>query len=167
MTVVGCIVVAGLAGLAFIYSGVYDVSATTPDNAVVAWAVHTTSDRSVGARLAAITVPTGLDQAATIESGGHLYAQNCAMCHGGPGLTRTAVSQGLNPQPPNLFRATRKPDNAENFQFIKHGVKMTGMPGFAPTHSDAEIWSLVAFLKVAPGISATDFAARTGIVATK
>ena len=36
-------------------------------------------------------------------------------------------------------------------------VKMTGMPGFAPTKTDSEIWSLVAFLNVAPGITAEDF----------
>jgi hypothetical protein len=59
------------------------------------------------------------------------------------------------------FRADRKPDPAENFQFIKYGVKMTAMPGFAPTLSDDEIWSLVAFLNGLPGISASDYAAKT------
>jgi mono/diheme cytochrome c family protein len=166
LTILGCFVAAVIGGLAFIYSGTYDVSATTPDNAVVAWAVHTTSDRSVGARLAAIQAPPGLDQPAQIEAGGHLFAQNCAMCHGGPGLTPTAISKGLNPQPPNLFRATRKPDQAENFQFIKHGVKMTGMPAFGPTYPDKDIWSLVAFLNVLPGISPADFSAKTGMATT-
>jgi mono/diheme cytochrome c family protein len=39
---------------------------------------------------------------------------------------------------------------------IKHGVKMTGMPGFGPTKTDDQVWSLVAFLNVLPGISASD-----------
>jgi len=53
-------------------------------------------------------------------------------------------------------------DPQENFQFIKHGVKMTGMPAFGPTKTDEQVWSLVAFLNVLPGISAADFEAAIG-----
>jgi hypothetical protein len=42
---------------------------------------------------------------------------------------------------------------------------MTAMPGFAPSYSDDEIWSLVAFLNGLPGISASDYAAKTGVPA--
>lgn len=166
LTILGCCVVAVAAGFAFIYSGFYDVSASTPDIPFVAWAVHVASDHSVGARLSAIKVPEGLDQAKQIQAGGHLFAQNCAVCHGGPGLKTTAIAQGLNPTPPDLYRASRVPAADENFQFIKYGVKMTGMPAFGPTHSDEQIWSLVAFLGQAPGLKATDFAAETGINAS-
>lgn len=167
LTILGCIVVAAAGGLVFIYSGIYDVSATTPDSAIVAWAVHTTSDRSVGARLGVIKVPSGLDQPATIEAGAHLFSQNCSVCHGGPGLERTAISRGLNPQPPDLFRASRVPAADENFQFIKYGVKMTAMPGFAPTQTDEQIWSLVAFLSVAPGMTAPDYSSKSGAKVTE
>ena len=146
---------------AFIMSGIYDVSATTPDSKLAHWVTHETSEHSVARRLAANVVPAGLDAPTQTAMGGALYLANCAVCHGGPGLAPTAISQGLNPEPPDLFRATRKPDPAENFQFVKHGVKMTGMPGFAPTKTDSEIWSLVAFLNVAPGITAEDFARLT------
>ena len=121
---------------AFILSGIYDVSATKPDSRLFYWVTHQTMEHSVARRLAANMVPAGLDAPAQIAAGGALYVANCAVCHGGPGLAPTAISKGLNPQPPDLFRATREPDAAENFQFIKHGVKMTGMPGFAPTKSD-------------------------------
>jgi mono/diheme cytochrome c family protein len=33
------------------------------------------------------------------------------------------------------------------FLIVKDGIKMTGMPGFASTHSDSELWAIVAFLK--------------------
>jgi mono/diheme cytochrome c family protein len=161
MTIIGCAIVAVLGGLAFIYSGIYDVSATTPDSALVSWAVHKVSDTSVGARLGANHPPTGLDQPKMISAGGRLFVENCAVCHGAPGVAQTNIAKGLNPSPPDLFRAGRKPDPAENFQFIKYGVKMTAMPGFAPTLSDDEIWSLVAFLNGLPGISASDYAAKT------
>ena len=163
MTILGCIAVGVVGGLAFIYSGIYDVSATTPDNAVVAWMVHKVSDTSVGARLGANYPPTGLDKPDKILAGGRLFSQNCAVCHGGAGLVQTAIAKGLNPFPPDLFRADRQPDPAENFQFIKYGVKMTAMPGFKASFSDDEIWSLVAFLNGLPGISASDYAAKTAV----
>lgn len=160
-TLAAAAVVAIGGAYAFVLSGIYDVSATKPDSGLVYWVTHQTMEHSVARRLSANTVPAGLDAPGQIAAGGALYVANCAVCHGGPGLAPTAISKGLNPQPPDLFRATREPDAAENFQFIKHGVKMTGMPGFAPTKTDGEIWSLVAFLNVAPGIKPEVFARLT------
>ena len=57
LTIVGCFVVAVAAGLDFIYSGLNDVSASTPDNAFVAWVVRVASDHSVDARLGAFNYP--------------------------------------------------------------------------------------------------------------
>ncbi len=159
LTILGCAFAAVVGGLVFIYSGIYDVSATTPDNALVAWVVHEVSDTSVAARLEKNHPPEGYDKPATITAGGKLFSENCAVCHGAPGLLQTPIAKGLNPAPPDLFRASRHPDPAENFQFIKYGVKMTAMPGFGPSYSDDEIWSLVAFLNKLPGISANDYAA--------
>ena len=155
--------VMAVGGYAFMSSGIYDVSATTPDSSIVAWAVHKTSEASLGARFSANIVPAGLDASEKIAAGGALYIENCATCHGAPQVERTAISKGLNPQPPDLFLATRKPNPAENYQFIKHGVKMTGMPGFAETKTDDQIWSLVAFLNTLPGQSAADFQRLTGM----
>jgi mono/diheme cytochrome c family protein len=163
-TVIVCIVL-GLAGAyAFISSGVYDVSALTPDSPIVAWALHKTSDTSVNARLDGIVVPAGLDSADAVKAGGHLYAENCMVCHGAPGADRTNIAQGLNPQPPNLFRANRKPHMEEMFRFIKYGVKMTAMPGFGETLSDDQVWQIAGFLRTAPGMTAPDYTARTGFV---
>lgn len=167
LTTIFAVIAVGILGaVGFIYSGIYDVSALQPDNAVVAWVVSTTSDRSVNARLSNITVPTGLDKLENIQSGGHLFADNCAVCHGGPGLKSTNIAKGLNPAPPDLFRATRVPASDENFRFIKYGVKMTAMPGFGPTLSDDQIWQLVAFLGKAPGITPAGYTAQTGLSAS-
>lgn len=156
------LVVLGVAGgAAFIYSGIYDVSASTPDNPYVAWVIHTTSDASVGARLGASKVPPGLDKPETIAAGGKLFVQNCTVCHGAPGVAPTHIALGLNPLPPDLYRASRKPDQQENFQFIHNGVKMTAMPAFGASEGDEHVWQLVAFLNKLPGISAADYATLT------
>ena len=70
LTVIACMVVGVVGALGFIYSGVYDVSALTPDNPIVKWAVHKTSDISVNARLAGIVVPTNLDDPQMVQAGG-------------------------------------------------------------------------------------------------
>jgi mono/diheme cytochrome c family protein len=165
LTVIACLVVLVAAGFAFIYSGVYDVAAIHPDNPFVAWALHKTSDQSVDARLGGIVVPDGLDKPEVIAAGAKLYANNCAICHSGPGLTRSAISQGINPGPPNFFRAGRHPQMAEMNWFITNGVKMTAMPGFAKSLSQDQIWSIAAFLNIAPGMSPQDFTAKTGLSA--
>ncbi|MGH8456557.1 MAG: c-type cytochrome, partial [Stenotrophobium sp.] len=51
---------------------------------------------------------------------------------------------------------------AEEFWMIKHGVKMTAMPAWGPTHDDAKIWGMVAFLQKLPKLTPAQYAAMTG-----
>lgn len=152
---------AGVWGTA--YYGLYDVAAVVPDQPLVAKALHYVSDRAIAARLGDIKVPAGLEKPALVQAGAVLFGQNCVTCHGGPGLAPTKVAQGLNPTPPDLFRSGRDAEPDETFWFVKNGVKMTGMPGFGPTMTDAEIWSLTAFLRQAPGLTSAQFAQQTGL----
>ena len=154
-------VAVAIGGYIFVNSGIYDVSATKPHSRLMYWATHQTMEHSVGARMADNVPPSDLNAPGEIAAGGMLFAQNCITCHGAPDRERTAISKGLNPQPPNVFSDTREPDTAEDFQFVKYGVRMTGMPGVAGTKTDAEIWELVAFLNVIPGQTAADFARLT------
>jgi mono/diheme cytochrome c family protein len=65
---------------------------------------------------------------------------------------------GLNPKPPIL--ALLPPGSpAEEFWIVKHGIKMTGMPAWGVTHSDAEIWNIVAFLQKLPSLSPVQYRA--------
>jgi hypothetical protein len=36
---------------------------------------------------------------------------------------------------------------------VKHGIRMTPMPAFSPTHTDEEIWKVVAFIRHMPDLS--------------
>jgi mono/diheme cytochrome c family protein len=71
----------------------------------------------------------------------------CVTCHGAPGRKPDELAQGLNPSPPNLAFSTRDMEPSEMYLVVKDGITMTGMPGFGSTHSDSEIWAIVAFLK--------------------
>lgn len=83
------LVVAGVVGIggtyAFVNSGLYDVSATTPDSSFVYWATHQTMEHSVANRLGANVIPDGLDAPQKIAAGGQIFIGNCAVCHGRPG----------------------------------------------------------------------------------
>ena len=45
------------------------------------------------------------------------------------------------------------------FGIVKHGVRMTAMPAWGATHSDAKLWAIVAFLKQLPGMTAARYQA--------
>jgi len=164
LSIAAVVVVGGAWGA--LYYGAYNVAAIVPDPWPVATVLHYASDRAVAVRLSTINVPDGLDKPAVIEAGAMLFGKTCTTCHSGPGLMPTRVAQGLNPSPPNLFRAGRNAEPNETFWFIKNDVKMTGMPGFGPTLTDTEIWSLTAFLAEAPNMNSPVFTQLTGLAAT-
>jgi mono/diheme cytochrome c family protein len=66
---------------------------------------------------------------------------------------------GLNPGPPDLKEAAGELQPSVLFWIVKNGIKMTGMPAFAPTHNDESIWKIVAFLQHLPKISEEEYGA--------
>ncbi len=150
--------IAVLAGAGFIYSGIYNIAATEPHWGVTHWVLETVRDHSIKARAAGIQVPPNLDEPAKLAIGVEHFAEHCAVCHGAPGVPKGDIAKGLYPQPPDLAGAAARYGDAELFWILKHGIKMTGMPGW-PDHSDAELWATVAFLKKLPGMSVQDYAA--------
>jgi mono/diheme cytochrome c family protein len=150
-------VVAGAAGFGFMYSGVYDVSATSGHNPLVAWLLHKTYLQSLHRHAANIEVPPDLMTTANVEAGARLYASTCAACHGAPGHTLSPIGQGILPLAPELLAPTRRNNPKMMFWVIKNGVKMTAMPAFGKTQDDQTIWDLTAFLYKGRGISAQDF----------
>ena len=162
LTILLTLIVVAALGVGFIYSGVYDVAAAQPDNPLFARLVHETSERSVAARKGAVTVPAGYDAPENVASGAKEYGETCVICHGGPGLEPSAISKGLNPGAPRLYRQGRDPDPQEDYWFVANGVKMTAMPAFAKSLDDKSIWDVVAFLKTLPGMSPADFTKATG-----
>jgi mono/diheme cytochrome c family protein len=141
----------------FVYSGIYDIAADTPHHAITRWMLHTTMDRSVARRAAQISVPGHLNDAAVIRTGAGHYAEMCVDCHLAPGLASTELREGLNPQPPELAYEVGDISPAELFWITKHGVKMSAMPAWGKSHTDADIWALVAFMQKLPRMSPTQY----------
>lgn len=158
---VGALVVLGLLGGLFIYSGVFNVAATYPDPKPVFWLLLKTSSRSIRHHAADIAVPTGLDDPAMIEAGLGHYRVMCQTCHGAPGVQPDDLAKGLNPHPPGLIRAAKFWKPNELFWVTKYGVRMTGMPAWAPTHTDEEIWQITAFMEQMPTMTPAQYQAMS------
>jgi mono/diheme cytochrome c family protein len=148
-------IVAG--GLAFMESGIYDVSASSGHNPLVAWVLHETYMQSLHRHAKDIVVPADLVSAANFQAGARLYNSTCVYCHGAPGRELSSIGQGILPLAPPLLDAHRRNNPKLMFWVIKNGVKMTGMPSFGKTQSDQAMWQLAAFLSTGRGISAQDY----------
>lgn len=142
LTIVGMIVIL----LIFIYSGIYNVSQTSPHSSMVRWMITTTKNRSIDARLHDITVPA-LNNNSMIIAGFKHYDEMCVTCHGAPGEEMDELTKGFTPKPPKLFEHAKDLEPKEVFWVVKNGIKYTAMPAFGPTHTDKEVWNIVAFLK--------------------
>jgi mono/diheme cytochrome c family protein len=156
---VGLLVVLALVGIAFIYSGIYDVAASTPDNGLIEAILQKTSSRSIHRRAEGIKPPPGLDDPQRIQTGLVHYHEMCATCHGAPGVKLSEIGQGLNPYPPELAARQHADEAGETFWIVKNGIKMTGMPAFGVTHSDEEIWAIIAFLQRMPKLTPQEYQA--------
>ncbi|MFC0401886.1 c-type cytochrome [Paraburkholderia rhizosphaerae] len=152
-TVVVLLVLSVAAGFAFIYSGIYNVSAASKDNPIIAWALHRTYEASLHRYGGKDSPPADLMSLDNIRAGARMYDSTCALCHGAPDRTLSPVGQGIQPSAPQLLAATRRNNPPLMFWVIKHGVNMTAMPSFGKTQSDDTIWKLAAFLYKGRGIT--------------
>lgn len=153
-------VIALLGGVAFIYSGFYPVGADTRHNDLTHWLLETLRERSITRASADIDVPADLHSAERLLAGGADYNDMCAGCHLKPGRSESDFTLGLYPVPPNLAQVHGEAGTASDqrrFWIIKHGIKASGMPAWAPGHDDERIWNMVAFLKRLPELSPSQY----------
>ena len=150
--------IAAAVGLVSIYSGFYDVAATTPHFALTHRILRIVMVRSVQRQARDVKVPE-LDDPEKVHTGFRNFHAMCVTCHGAPGAAASEIRKGLYPAPPDLAEAAKEWTPAELFVIIKRGIKMSGMPAWEPTHSGDEIWAMVAFLRVLPGMPAAEYQA--------
>lgn len=142
----------GIASIVYVYTGGFDAAASSPHGAFERWVLNATMRRSAVARAVSVhDLPDFTDK--MVRDGFGHYDEMCTTCHGGPGIERSEIGKGLNPQAPTLSDAVKAWTPQQLFWIIKHGVKMTGMPSFGATHDDEQVWSIVAFIEKLPRLS--------------
>lgn len=157
------VIVLAVVGLVILYSGAYNVAASTPHSELGRWALNAAKQRSVAVRAADVTVPE-LNDSHLQQGFGH-YPEMCEGCHGAPGVEPAELAQGMTPRPPELAETAANWSDAELFWIIKHGIRMTGMPAWGETHDDESLWGLVAVVKRLPELSAQEYAQRKAATA--
>ena len=157
--VIATLLVLAIAGTAFVESGRYAIGADRPHLPLTLSVIDALRDRATEAAARTVVVP-GLDDPAMVAEGARHYADMCSGCHTAPGKPGSELRAGLYPQPPNLVEDGI--DNpGEAFWIIKHGIKMTAMPAWGKTHTDQQIWALVAFLDKLPKMTPAQYAQAT------
>lgn len=140
-----------LTPLAILATGAIDFGADVKpgliERTLAPWAL----DRSLAWRAPAGRNPVAGDPAA-IAAGLEQYRGTCIICHGAPGVKPAELAQGLNPPAP-FFNAGTDMTDGELFWVIKHGIRMTPMPAFGPTHTDTQIWRIAAFVRHLPELT--------------
>jgi len=131
--------------LIFIYSGIYNISAMNPHGKLTMWMMNTVRDNSIEHNANNNLKTPNLSDTSLVKMGFIHYREMCAGCHGAPGIEQSEIGIGLYPNPPKLSGVVKNWTPQQLFWIIKNGLKMTGMPAFAPTHSDDMIWAIVAF----------------------
>jgi thiosulfate dehydrogenase len=93
------------------------------------------------------SVPVPADET-NFAAGAQVYRENCAVCHGLPGGTPTAVARGMFPKPPKLLEGTGVTDDepGETYWKVANGIRLTGMPGFSESLSQTQMWQVSLLL---------------------
>jgi mono/diheme cytochrome c family protein/cytochrome c2 len=158
LTLLALLLLALAGATAFVYSGLYDISATDQHLAPTYHAIRKAMQRSVARRAADIEVPP-LGSPAQLERGLSLYRAHCVQCHGAPGVAPAPFALGLTPLPTPLARSGIDRTPAELFWVVKHGIKMTGMPAWEFRMPEEDLWAVVSFVKHLPLLSVPDYKA--------
>ncbi|AEC19470.1 hypothetical protein PT7_0930 [Pusillimonas sp. T7-7] len=139
-----------------VYSGVYDVSATSQHTGAVYSLLQTSMRRSVKLRASEIQAPA-LDDADRAIQGFKHFRAHCVQCHGAPGVAPEPFALGLTPAPASLIDSAKEWSASEVYWIIRQGIKMSGMPAWQYRLGDEQIWDVVAFMQVLPALSPADY----------
>lgn len=155
--------VAAAGGALFVWSGVYDVSASNDHWAITNWLIERVRVRSVAARSAFVDAPPPLGDPDLIGLGAAHFEGACTPCHSRPRDPRNAIVAAMLPPPPPLSGSVPELDTNEIFWIVKHGLKFTAMPAWPSQQRDDEVWAVTAFLLRLPGMSQQDYLERSGV----
>lgn len=127
--------------------GFYNVSATKPHMKVTEIILHLVAENSIKRNSGAIINPFDIDDKELYVHGFKEYDEMCVQCHGWSGIEISPTGKGLNPKPPHFPDEELYEYTLEDIYWVtKNGIKMTGMPGYGPTHEEETLWSIAIFL---------------------
>jgi len=148
-------------GLVVWRAGWYNIGATTSHFGIVYKGLEQAMRYSVQHQARKVAVPA-LGQA-DVARGALVYRDNCAQCHGGPGVAPNIHGLSMQPAPGPLVDAAMRWQSRELYWITRHGVKMSGMPAWEFRLSDADTWAVVAFMNRMPAMTVADYKTLTAM----
>lgn len=155
----------GMLGMAFAWSGLFQIAASSGHWKITDWFLHWTMQNSVRTYSAFQTPTKVLDDTGLVSAAGH-FRQACQVCHGAPGALPSPAMQAATPRAPDLAKTAAHYSDRELFWIVRHGVKYTGMPAWPATDRPDEVARMVGFLRQLPTMSARQYAALARLPAT-
>jgi mono/diheme cytochrome c family protein len=142
-------------GFLYVRSGKLSMATNAPplpmEKTVAEMAIHA----SLG-NAADLKNPLPLDDA-NLAAGANVFRHHCAGCHGLP-QSHSTIANAMFPPPPQLLHGddmvTDDPEG-ETFWKVTHGIRLSGMPGFANILSDTERWQVTMMLAHADKLPAS------------
>ena len=147
--VVLTLVVALLVAYLLVRSGLIPANADAKPGKLETWMARTSLNATLSRKAPTNPNPVALTEQHLLD-GVHLFAENCAVCHGSAkgDASASPIAKGLYPKPPQLATHGVEDDpEGVSFWRIKHGIRLTGMPSFGYSLSDEQIWTLALFVK--------------------
>ena len=162
------IVLAGVGYFAII-SGMVPANADSKPSALETWIAQAALHAAIERDTKGLSNPIQPSDENLI-TGVHLYAANCAICHGASDAKPSNLAQGFYIEAPQLAKDGVEDDpEAVSFWIVKHGIRFTAMPSFTTTLQDEEIWKIAMFLrqmdKLLPAVDA-EWKRVPGVAAT-
>jgi len=140
---------AALVGFGYfaVETGIVPATADGKPAALESWVANTALHAAIEREVQRLSNPIQLSEENLI-TGVHLYAENCAICHGASDAEPSRMGQGFYIEAPRFAKDGVEDDpEAASFWTVKHGIRFTAMPSFTTTLKDEEIWKIAMFLK--------------------
>lgn len=136
-----------IAGYFAVRAGMIPANADARPSKIETWAAKTSLRATINREAPKGDNPVAATPANLI-AGMKLYATNCATCHGAADGKSSNIAHGLYQKPPQLASDGVEDDPAGvTYWKVYHGIRLTGMPSFAATLNETQIWQVTAFLQ--------------------
>jgi len=148
---------AALVAAVVVYGGLYNVASTSQHLQPTFTVLETAMRESVRRRARDVHVPPLADENLVLRGAG-CFRDKCVQCHGAPGVAQGDIGKSMQPLPGPLVDARKHWQPRELYWVTRHGIKMSGMPAWQHRLSEAELWSVVAFMQRLPDLNAQQYA---------
>lgn len=152
-----------VAGVLFIWSGLYNVAASSDHWQITNWVLERIRVESVDTWSSFVGKPPPLDEPDLVSLGAAHFEGGCTPCHSRPGAPANAIAESMLPVPPPLSESLDEMATEEIFWIVKHGLKFTAMPAWPSQPRDDEVWAVTAFLLRLQNLSSADYLKLSGI----